>query len=54
MKPLKHSAYLRLLALRTPAWTVEERLEALARCTVRDLQKFIDQELFAQVSNSRT
>ncbi|CAI7900576.1 unnamed protein product [Closterium sp. NIES-53] len=47
LKPLKHSAYLRLLLLRTPAWTIPDKLSALTACEVDDLNAFL-QTLFSR------
>ncbi|CAI5986657.1 unnamed protein product [Closterium sp. NIES-65] len=47
LKPLKHSAYLRLLLLRTPAWTIPDKLSALTACEVDDLNAFL-QNLFSR------
>ncbi|GJP46682.1 hypothetical protein CLOM_g5942 [Closterium sp. NIES-68] len=48
LKPLKHSAYLRLLLLRTPAWTIPDKLSALSACEVEDLNAFL-KSLFSRV-----
>ncbi|CAI5526406.1 unnamed protein product [Closterium sp. Naga37s-1] len=49
LKPLKHSAYLRLLLLRNPAWTIPDKLSALTACEVDDLNAFLP-TLFSRVS----
>jgi secreted Zn-dependent insulinase-like peptidase len=40
MKPLKHSAYLRLSLLKDRTWHVDDRLAALGRLTADDVRKF--------------
>lgn len=40
MKPLKHSAYLRLALLKERHWPFEDRLAALGRITAEDVRKF--------------
>ncbi|GAQ85219.1 Insulinase (Peptidase family M16) family protein [Klebsormidium nitens] len=41
MKPLKHSAYLRLALLKERHWPFEDRLAALGRITAEDVRKFV-------------
>jgi secreted Zn-dependent insulinase-like peptidase len=48
MKPLKHSAYLRLQALKERFWHVDDKLACLLSLTVKDVTDFIPQ-LFNQV-----
>lgn len=40
MKPLKHSAYLRLSLLKDRTWHVDDRLAALGRLSADDVRKF--------------
>jgi nardilysin len=48
MKPLKHSAYLRLQALKERFWHADDKLACLFSLTVKDVTDFIPQ-LFNQV-----
>lgn len=48
MKPLKHSAYLRLQALKERFWHADDKLACLLSLTVKDVTDFIPQ-LFNQV-----
>lgn len=48
MKPLKHSAYLRLQILREHFWHVDDKLSCLLSLTLADLITFIS-ELFSQI-----
>ncbi len=48
MKPLKHSAYLRLQALKERFWHADDKLACLLSLTVKDVTDFIP-ELFNQV-----
>jgi len=53
MKPLKHSAYLRLQALKERFWHADDKLACLLSLTVKDVTDFIPQ-LFNQVISTLT
>lgn len=48
MKPLKHSAYLRLQALKERFWHVDDKLACLLTLSVSDVAKHIP-DLFSEV-----
>jgi secreted Zn-dependent insulinase-like peptidase len=53
MKPLKHSAYLRLSLLKDRTWHVDDRLAALGRLSADDVRKFAP-TLFEKVGTAES